>query len=247
MARNKYYSYIFISIVAILSAGLLSFVSAVLKPRQEINEAVEKKKNIMIALGSLKRSKKVSQSEIIDLFHKSVEVMVVNNLGKQVALPDAIKAENIDPEIESQKSIESRYLPIYLQKEAGKIEAYCLPVSGKGLWSTIYGYLALEKNLNTIRGLIFYKQAETPGLGAEISTAQFTSKFIGKKIFDGQGKLISIKITKLAMVESSPDFDHSIDGISGATKTCDGVEELLLTGLQTYSAFINNMRLENED
>ena len=242
MRQSKYYSFIFISIITIVCAGLLSFAAMALKPRQELNETVEMKKNILKAVGILNQQKKISQDEIINIFDNSIESMVVDYTGQKIELPEGITIDNVNPELEEQKTIDKQYLPVYLQKEHSKIVAYCLPIFGKGLWSTIYGYIALESDLNTIKGVTFYKQGETPGLGAEIAADWFTKNFNGKKIFDKNGNLTSVVIIKGVTEKTSPKFYHEVDGISGATKTCDGINIFILKDLTKYKNFLLSNR-----
>jgi len=235
---NKYYSFIFMALIALIAAGLLSFAVMFLRPRQDLNEAVEKKKNVLLAVGIIDAKNKPSQDEILKNFDKSIEAIVVNQKGDKVT-PD-LKVEEIDPELEENKPASDQLLPIYLQKENGKIVSYCLPIFGKGLWSTIYGYLALESDLNTIKGITFYKNGETPGLGAEISQKWFTDNYKGKQIFDKSGKLVSATIIKGKVEASSSNVNHEVDGISGATKTCEGINNFLIKDLKKYEAFLHN-------
>lgn len=236
MQDKKYYSFIFISIIALICAGLLSFAVMFLRPRQELNEMVEKKKNILIAMGIAEGS--VTQQEIIQKFDQYIESFVINYKGESVDLPEGQTVADIDPETEENKAEADQLLPLYQQKENDMVVAYCLPVFGKGLWSTIYGYLALERDLNTIKGITFYKQGETPGLGAEAAAKWFTDNFKGKKIFDEKGKLVSATVVKGKAESTSPNFIHEVDGISGATKTCDGINAFLLKDLNKYKAFL---------
>ncbi len=243
MRNSKYYPFIFISIITVLCAGLLSVTAIVLKPRQELNEVVEMKKNILLAIGVVESGNKISQEKILDIFDNSVESMVVKINGEKVELPAGITIDNIDPELEEKKNESKQLLPIYLQKENNKVVAYCLPIFGKGLWSTIYGYLALGSDLNTIKGITFYKQGETPGLGAEVSAEWFTKNFKGKKIFNTENDLLSVTVIKGKVDNSSVNSVHEVDGISGATKTCDGVNSFILKDLKKYQKFLLKTRM----
>ncbi|MDX1315152.1 MAG: FMN-binding protein, partial [Eudoraea sp.] len=104
------------------------------------------------------------------------------------------------------------------------------PVSGKGLWSTLYGYFALEPDAKTVRGITFYQHGETPGLGAEIEKDWFQSKFAGKKLFES-GQPTEFRVTK----PGSASGDYAVDGISGATLTAKGVESLLRHDAALYA------------
>ena len=101
-----------------------------------------------------------------------------------------------------------------------------LPVHGKGLWSTLYGYLALDSDLTTINGFAFYEHGETPGLGGEVDNPRWKAQWIGKKAFDQEGN-IKIKVLKGKVNPKSSDLQHEIDGLAGATITARGVDSLL--------------------
>ena len=125
----------------------------------------------------------------------------------------------------------------------GEPSAYAIPVFGKGLWSTLYGYLALEADLETVKGMTFYAHKETPGLGAEIETAWFQNNFKDKKIYDA-GELRPIQVVK-GLVEdriAADDRDYYVDGISGATVTGRGVSNLLETKVALYEPFFRRVR-----
>ena len=130
------------------------------------------------------------------------------------------------------------FLPIYNEKNANVM---IIPISGKGLWSSLFGYFAIDaNNLSTVKGITFYAHGETPGLGAEISKQWFQSNFIGKEIYSGE-ELLSIKVTKAGLADKSNLYE--VDGISGATITSRGVTELLKRDLQRYEPyFIRNKK-----
>lgn len=108
----------------------------------------------------------------------------------------------------------------------GQLQKIILPVHGYGLWSTLYGFLALKGDANTVIGLGFYEHAETPGLGGEVDNPQWKAKWSGKQVFDAQGK-IAIRVTKAAAPEGDPKAIHDVDALSGATLTSNGVNNLV--------------------
>jgi Na+-transporting NADH:ubiquinone oxidoreductase subunit C len=203
------------------------------------------KKNILKAV-KLLDSKKISQKETLDSYNKYIESFVVNSQGEVVDLPEGTSVEDIDPEKEDTKPEDERLYPVYVKQDNSQISAYCIPIIGKGLWSTMYGYLALEPNVNKILGITFYKQAETPGLGSEVESEGFQNKFIGKEIWDAEDNLVSIKILKLEPAADSPNIKHEVAGISGATKTGEGVMNLLLKDLTKYENYFRKVTEENE-
>jgi Na+-transporting NADH:ubiquinone oxidoreductase subunit C len=148
------------------------------------------------------------------------------------------------------KSIESKFvnensLNYYECKTNNNLEGYIIPVSGKGLWSTINGFLALNPDMNTVKGITFFEHGETPGLGGEIEKDWFTSQFVGKKIFDVNQNLVSVAINKGKVSEVT---DHEVDGISGATLTTKGVSDFLLFNLKNYEEFLTqNIAGDSDD
>jgi Na+-transporting NADH:ubiquinone oxidoreductase subunit C len=130
-------------------------------------------------------------------------------------------------------------LPLFIYDGAdGK--NYILAVRGNGLWDEIWGYIALENDLNTIAGATFDHKGETPGLGAEIKdNPQFAKNFIGKKIYDNSGKYVSVKVQKGG---ADPENMYAVDGISGATVTADGVGEMLARGIEYYDAYFDDYK-----
>ena len=108
-----------------------------------------------------------------------------------------------------------------------------IPVYGAGLWGPIWGYIALEPDMNTIKGIVMDHSGETPGLGAEITTDKVQSSFVGKTIFEG-AELVSVSMRK-----GGATNNHEVDAISGGTKTCDGVNAMLKTCLEDYLPYLN--------
>jgi len=244
MRHNNLYTFIFITIVTIICAGLLSSAAYFLKDKQQINVEVDMKKNILKAV-KLINNNKMSQQEILDKYNKSIESYTVNSQGEITDLPEGVSVEDIDPEKEEIKTVSDRYYPVYIKRTGSEISAYCIPIIGKGLWSTLYGYLALEPDLDTILGITFYKQGETPGLGSEVEAESFQNKFIGKKIWNEAGEMVSITILKLEPAPDSPNIQHQLAGISGATKTGEGVMNLLLKDLSKYENYFRKVIEEN--
>ena len=112
-----------------------------------------------------------------------------------------------------------------------------VPVTGMGLWGPIWGYVALEKDMNTVAGVIMAHKGETPGLGAEISTAKYQANFVGKMIFEGD-KFVSVTLRK----GGAKDPAHEVDAISGGTKTSDGVTAMLYNSLANYLPLLEAKR-----
>jgi Na+-transporting NADH:ubiquinone oxidoreductase subunit C len=229
------YVFFFAAVITITCSILLSAAANLLKDRQQENIALDIQKNILASaeLGS----PEMKRQEVLDLYDKDISSKVVNLEGDVVP---GKKVKDLDPK----KDV--NLLPVYYAQENGEIIAYIIPVSGKGLWSTIYGYLAFEKDLNTIKGITFYKHGETPGLGGEIEKSWFTNNFKGKKIFSPEGKLVSITVVKGKVQELIPEDEayHYVDGISGSTLTGKGLTNFLKNDLQAYKPYFEKVKEE---
>jgi Na+-transporting NADH:ubiquinone oxidoreductase subunit C len=136
---------------------------------------------------------------------------------------------------------------IYIYKEENEIKAIILPVRGLGLWGTLYGYLAIESDLNTIIGLEYFSHKETPGLGAEVDNPRWKSQWKGKNIYSSTGE-IKIEVIKGLVDPESPEKKYQVDGLSGATITSRGVSNMLSfwLGELGYAKFLNRLKEEIE-
>lgn len=138
------------------------------------------------------------------------------------------------------------YGVVYLAEQDGALQRVILPIRGYGLWSTLWGYLALEPDLNTVAGMGYYQHAETPGLGGEVDNPAWKAQWHGKKIFKGDeiGHDVAIRVLKGQVDPNSPNADYQIDGLSGATLTGKGVDNMLhyWLGEQGYGKFLRNLK-----
>ena len=215
---------------------LVSMAAVGLRPRQAANKQLFQKKNILLSVGLIKDGERVASGRINELFADIETILIDLDTGRPT---DAVDIETYDqkkaardPQLsvktEGLVGFQSRekYSRVYLLKDRdGKISKVVLPVYGKGLWSTLYGYLALEKDKNTIAGLTFYDHRETPGLGGEVDNPIWKAKWVGKKVSDGDD--IVIEVVKGTVDSSADSATHQIDGLSGATITSRGVSNLV--------------------
>ncbi len=237
MHKNSYV-FFFAAVVTITCSILLATAANLLKERQQENIALDIQKNILASAGF--GSAEMERQDIIKLYNEHIRSKVIDRSGKEVSDKTV---EQLDPKIDVD------LLPLYYAEENGEVLAYIIPISGKGLWSTIYGYLALEKDLNTIKGITFYQHGETPGLGGEIAKDWFIDNFKGKKILSPEGELVSITIVKGKVKGRIPDdqVDHYVDGISGSTLTGNGLNQFLKEDLETYEPYFNFIRKEKTE
>jgi len=139
----------------------------------------------------------------------------------------------------------SRFAPVYLIRQEGEVRQVILPVHGKGLWSTLYGYIALKPDLSTINGFGFYDHAETPGLGGEVDNPNWLAQWPGKQVFDEEGR-VRIEVLRGQVDSDSPQAQHQVDGLSGATITARGVSNLLRywLGADGFGPYLERLRQE---
>jgi Na+-transporting NADH:ubiquinone oxidoreductase subunit C len=229
------YTFIFALIVCMVCSFSVSLVSEGLRAKKELNVLLDIKKNILKAV-DLKEplDPKTGDTAMLALYKEKIEEVVIDKDGNIVEgkTPDEITQGD-------------KLYPLYIYKENGKTASYCFPIEGKGLWSTIYGYLALESDAIFIRGITFYKHGETPGLGAEIEKKWFQDNFKGKCIWDIRGEKLVCPVLvkgKVADLISKEESQYYIDGISGATMTSKGVTAMLDKWLKVYEPFFNKVR-----
>jgi Na+-transporting NADH:ubiquinone oxidoreductase subunit C len=198
----------FAAVICVTCSLLLSVTAATLKSRQQSNEEFDVKRNIVKAFGI--DISAMERPEIEATFEKHVT--------------EAKAGE----------------LPIFIWKDDGSDVAskYAFPISGKGLWSMLYGYLSLNADLETIAGISFYKHGETPGLGAEIEKSWFQTQFAGKKLYDDSGNPTAFAVSK----PGSDLTDSSVDGISGATLTGKGVQALIRKDANDYANYFKSIK-----
>lgn len=231
------------SIVAILLATLFFG----LKDVHDKNEAIYNKRAILSAISNHLNENldQMSDNQVQQVFDSQIEQQAIDMEGDQVSSEQIVsagykggRAEDIDMGKEKKKALENRILPVFIFTKENGEKYYIFSVRGKGLWDEIWGNIALESDLNTIAGVAFDHKGETPGLGAEIKdNTGWKNQFIGKQLFDKFGRFISVDVIK----GGAKDPLHEVDGISGATITADGVEEMLERGLQYYEPYINSL------
>jgi Na+-transporting NADH:ubiquinone oxidoreductase subunit C len=220
--------------------GLLAATSVGLGPIQQKSIELDTKKQILGAVLEV-----TSEMDVIETYDKVIKSEVTDYEGNIVTEDEEGKeliAENVNVEKQFDKAPEDRLYPVfkYYGKEGGdEIESYILPVYGNGLWDNIWGYIALDTEGKTIKGAVFAHAGETPGLGARITEDAVQDRFEGKKLYNDQGELVSVKMLK---GESNPESKldaHHVDGMSGATITGNGLNDMLKNYFQHYQSYFN--------
>lgn len=214
-------SFGFAAVLCIVCSFLLTFAASTLKPIQDRNIRADQQKNILKVLGLIESGKKYSSEELSGIYEMSVREVFVDSEG---AVFD-VAQDGLNP--------------VFVSETDGVVDAYAIPISGFGLWSTLYGYFSLEGDGKTVKGITFYEHGETPGLGAEVEKPWFQDQFKGKRIVNAAGEFVSIGVVKGKVVDKIPENlqDYYVDGISGATVTAKGVETFLRTDLLKYEGY----------
>jgi Na+-transporting NADH:ubiquinone oxidoreductase subunit C len=233
------YIFVFSLIMVTIVAVLLSFVSMQLKPRQLMNVEIEKKQAILTTVGVTEEAAEAGDKNafINEEFGKYITDSYVVDYNGDRLQTDAFEV-TLDLANEIRKPREERNYPIFVYSDDSGNKKYVVPVRGKGLWGPIWGYIALESDLNTIAGAVFDHKGETPGLGAEINTDWFEGDFTGKTIFNDAGEFVSIEVVKGGADPSNP---HGVDAISGGTITSKGLEAMLMDCLSGYVAYFKEL------
>ena len=231
--KNKY---LFILSLTFLSSLLLSLFSEGLKEKTLFNKELDKKKNLLQTIGI--NTKVMNAQEIINSFKDNIFEITLDVDGNIHSSINHSQFEIIENNSTGELKYYfegNEYLPAF---SSNTMNAFILPISGKGLWSSLYGYFAIDnKNYSTVKGITFYQHAETPGLGAEITKEWFKSSFIGKEIYL-DNNINSILVAKAGQADVNSLYE--VNGISGATITSRGVEILLKRDLLRYENYFRN-------
>lgn len=229
--NSNSYTIIYSAVIVVIVAFLLAFVFQALKPMQDANVALDKKKQILNSLNIRDLS-----NEEADAKYKEVVIAdeVIDEKGKVVEAGTQ-GGEKAGFKLES-KDYKAGKLALYICKVNGS-RKYVIPVYGMGLWGPISGYIALNEDKATVYGAYFNHESETAGLGAEIKdNVAWQEKFQGKKVFtSGDDKTIALGVEK-----NVTDPATQVDAVTGATLTSNGVRDMLHEALSKYLAFLND-------
>lgn len=243
-------------VLCLVCSVLVSTVAVGLKPMQQKNKLLDRNKNILAAAG-LYDAGKHGNVDVARLFEQ-FSIRLVNLEQGRFATEQELASAGINPQTYDQRVAaknpalsrsmkgddpagiqrQATFATVYVLERDGKVELIVLPVHGYGLWGTLYGFLVLEGDLNTIRGLAFYDHKETPGLGAKVDTEQWKALWPGKTAYDKDGSVA------IEVVKGKAAGDNQIDGLSGATLTTRGVDKLVRfwLGERGFAGFLNNLK-----
>lgn len=238
MSHSNAYIVGFAAAVCVVCSIFVAGSAVALKERQEENKVLDRQKNVLAVAGRYEPGSDMAASEVRDVFSSQIKPLVVDlQTGEYVEGVDATtfdqRAMRDDPatsrEAPADNAAKVKRVPnqglVYQVLADGKVEMLILPVEGKGLWSTLYGYVALAPDGTTIKGITFYEHAETPGLGGEVDNPRWKALWVGRKALDDSGKpAIQVIKGQAGPPEKDP---HKIDGLSGSTLTSRGVTNLM--------------------
>ena len=231
MRQSNSYIIIYSAILTLACGGLLALAAEGLKERQQANIEHEQKANILSTVMTLKETDTVEA-----IYARRVNAFVIDYNGN---VQTGLTAKDIVIAAEYKKAPKDRKLPVYEFKsetDSSEVEAVVLPVYGYGLWNSIWGFVALKEDFNTVQGISFKHAGETPGLGARIESEEIQNRYKEKTIFEN-GSVISIVMQKGEGKDYNSDR-HKVDGMSSATLTGKGVNNMLLDYFTCYKNYL---------
>lgn len=240
-------------LLCLVCSIVVSAAAVLLRPAQQANKQLDFKTNILAAADLLSKDRSVQE-----VFEERVETRVVDL--KTGEYTDKIDPESYDQwqaakdpsqsmDLSQSEDIASigrreRYAEVYLvRNDNGQLQTVVLPIRGYGLWSTLYGFMAVEADGNTVSGITFYDHAETPGLGGQVDDPGWKETWEGKKIYSPNND-VALSVIKGEVNASDPNKEHKVDGLSGASLTTRGVHNLVQfwLGDMGFKPYLNNLR-----
>ncbi len=249
-------------VLCIVCSIVVAGAAVALKPTQVANKTLDRNKNMLSAAGLFKEGE-TSDKEVANLMAE-FDVRFIDLQEGRLLTAEQAKEANLDAKTYDQRKASkqaglsealakgkdiaglnrrARYAKVFLLEKGDSIDLMILPVHGYGLWGTLYGFLALDGDLNTIEGLGFYEHKETPGLGGEVDNPKWKSQWHGKEVYaDDDG--VALEVSKAKVDESSPKAKYHIDAISGATLTSRGVDNMVKywMGPEAYGPVLEKLR-----
>lgn len=237
--------------LCIVCSVIVSTAAVVLKPEQEKNQTLDRKRNILSAAGMLEEGSSVEEqfskinTRVVDLrtgqFTDEVDPA---SYDQRAASKDPAMSDKLTPDEDIAKVFRrEHYALVYLVEDTeGAVDKIILPIHGYGLWGTLYGFIALQGDVNTVAGIGFYEHKETPGLGGEVDNPRWKAHWDGKQVYkDGEMELTVIKGTVDPSMKNS---EYKVDGMAGATLTTRGVSNLVhfWLGESGFEPFLNNLK-----
>jgi Na+-transporting NADH:ubiquinone oxidoreductase subunit C len=237
--------------LCIVCSVIVSTAAVMLKPAQQANQSLDRKRNILAAAGMLDENISIDEQfakmtpRVVDLrtgkFSDAVDAEGYNErkAAKDPAQSDALSSSEDIAKVFRRE----HYAVVYVANDTqGEVDKIILPIRGYGLWGTLYGFIALEGDASTVAGIGFYEHKETPGLGGEVDNPRWKGLWPGKQVYkDGE---LEIAVVKGTVDPSAAGADYQVDGMAGATLTTRGVSNLVQfwLGDNGFAPFLNNLK-----
>ena len=241
MQSNKYIIIFALVLTAVLG-GFLSGVSQVLGPTQKKAQDLDTKKQILGAIPAEKEA--LGDMEAEEILARYNEVIFSEVTDYQGNLVDTnvkggpMVAEEVNIEKNYKVPVEDRLFPVFKYSANGE-ESYILPVYGAGLWDAIWGFVALNPDLKSVKGISFDHKGETPGLGARITSDDVQERYRGKQLYNDNGEFVAITMVKGEKIPEDRLGPNKVDGLAGATLTANGVNDMLLNYIGYYQKYFD--------
>lgn len=231
MQYSTRYIFFFCAGICLVCSVLISTLAVALRPAIARNGLLEKRRSVLYAAWLAEPGEKLTAQRIDDLFKNVVPKVIDLETGDYA---EGIDPATFNPDTAPRVKVSANpsgitdvptQIQIYHVMKDGKIDMLILPIYGKGLWGTLYGYIALQADADTVAGLTYYSHKETPGLGAEVDNPRWKGLWPGREIYDENGE-VAIHVIKGA-AGAPQEAPHEVDGLSGATLTSRGVTNML--------------------
>jgi Na+-transporting NADH:ubiquinone oxidoreductase subunit C len=231
--NSNVYTIVYAAILTVVVAVVLAFVHSSLESKMAANEKLATQKDILRSVGL------VDLPDAAAVYEKTIKGLVIDAKGNTV---EGIDATSISMAAEFKKPEAEQLHPLFIYSGEDGTNKYILPIFGNGLWDKIWGYVAVESDMNTIAGIAMDHKGETPGLGAEIkdNPKQYNDPYIGTKLYNEQGEYVAVSMVKGGV----KDKEHQVDAISGATITSDGVNEMMYRGVGYYLPYFKSQQTQ---
>lgn len=255
MRHSVVYTFIFAAIICIVCGILVSSAAVSLKDQQKFNAELDKKKNVLQAAGLLAAGESADAARVDELF-ANVESVAVDMREKtedpdfDLTGYDQFKATQ-DPErsypapenISAIKRVPNHTQIYKVRDDSGALEQIVVPIEGLGLWGTLYGFLSVDADLRTVRGITFYQHKETPGLGGEVDNPRWKAKWPGRKVYGQDLESVRLQVIK-GEAPPAEEAPYQVDGLSGATITARGVSNMIdfWLGDRGFGPYIQSLR-----
>ena len=237
--NSNAYTIIYAAVIVIIVAFLLAFVSSALKPTQDANVAKDKKKQILASLNLR------NLTDVEGTYAQVITADIVYGATAEEITNDGLSANEAGEHVNGAFLVEGKNIsadnrPLYVATVEGETK-YVIPVTGAGLWGGIWGYIAINDDGETIFGTYFSHESETAGLGALINEVPFQESFIGKSLHAEGSEDIALSVVKKGN-EGTLSPDNYVNGITGATLTSNGVNDMLKKGIGAYTDILNSYK-----